>query len=58
MTAAVIELLKLSLSIYFSVAKMNNATEAELDAIYQTEKDKFKVLPISIKNQIILNLLP
>lgn len=43
MTAAVIELLKLSLSIYFSVAKMNNATEAELDAIYQTEKDKFKV---------------
>jgi len=41
MTVAIVELLKLSLSIYFSVAKMNNATEAELDAIYQEEKDKF-----------------
>jgi len=41
MTTAIVELLKLSLSIYFSVARMNNATESELDAIYQEEKDKF-----------------
>ncbi len=41
MGIAIAELLKLSLSIYFSIAKMNNITEAELDAFYQGEKDRF-----------------
>jgi len=41
MTAAIVELLKLSLGVYFRLAQMNDATEEELDAIYQTEKDKF-----------------
>lgn len=41
MTAGIIELLKLSIGVYFSIARMHGATEAELDAIYQTEKDKF-----------------
>jgi len=41
MSTTILELLKLSISVYFSIAKMNNATEAELDAIYQAEKDKF-----------------
>jgi len=41
MTAAIVELLKLSLGVYFTLAKMNGATEEELDAIYQDEKDKF-----------------
>jgi len=36
-----IELFKLSIGVYFSIAKMHGATEAELDAIYQSEKDKF-----------------
>ncbi|MCP4650401.1 MAG: hypothetical protein GY853_10030 [PVC group bacterium] len=41
MTQAIVELLKLSIGVYFSIAKMNNATEEELDAIYQEEKGKF-----------------
>ncbi len=41
MGPAIVELLKLSIGVYFSIAKMNGATEAELDAIYQNEKDKF-----------------
>ena len=41
MSPAVIELLKLSIGVYFSIAKMNNATEEELDALYKEEKRKF-----------------
>ena len=41
MTPAILELLKLSIGVYFSIAKMNGATEAELEAIYQEEKDNF-----------------
>lgn len=41
MSPAIVELLKLSIGVYFSIAKMHSVTEAELDALYQTEKDKF-----------------
>jgi hypothetical protein len=41
MTAAIVELLKLSIGVYFSLAKLHGATEEELDTIYQEEKDKF-----------------
>ena len=41
MTPAIVELLKLSIGVYFSIAKMHNATEQELDAIYKEEKAKF-----------------
>lgn len=41
MTPAVVELLKLSVSIYFAIAQMHNATEAELDEIYKTQKKQF-----------------
>ncbi len=41
MTTAIVELLKLSIGLYFSMAKMHGASEEELDAIYQEEKDKF-----------------
>lgn len=41
MTMAIVELLKLSLGLYFSMAKMHGATAAEVDAIYQDEKNKF-----------------
>lgn len=43
MPLAIVELLKLSLNVFFSLAKMNNATAEELDAIYAEEKDKFEV---------------
>lgn len=41
MTPAIVELLKLSLSVYLRIAQTNNATEAELDAIYTEVKDTF-----------------
>lgn len=41
MTEVVVQLLKMSLTLYFTMAKMHGATEEELDAIYQEEKDKF-----------------
>jgi len=42
MGPAIVELLKMSIGVYFSLAKLHGASEAELDAIYQTEKDKFE----------------
>jgi maleate cis-trans isomerase len=41
MTPAILELLKLSISVYFSVAKMNNVSEEELEEIFKEEKEKF-----------------
>lgn len=41
MSAAIVEILKLMLSAYFSLAKVNNATEEELEQIYNDEKAKF-----------------
>lgn len=41
MTPAMVELLKLSLGLAFSLARTNGATEAEIDALYQTSKDEF-----------------
>jgi hypothetical protein len=41
MTPAIIELLKLSVSVYFAIAQANNATEEELDAIYKEQKKQF-----------------
>ena len=41
MTTAVIELLRLSLHVYFSIARMHNATKEQLDSIYQEEKDRY-----------------
>lgn len=43
MTPAVVELLKMSLSVYFAFARMNGATEEQLDVIYKEEKKKFLV---------------
>ncbi len=41
MTPEIIALLKLSISVYFSIADAYAADEAELDDIYQEEKAKF-----------------
>lgn len=41
MTAAIVELLKLSIGVYFSIAKMNGATEEEIDNLYKDEKKTF-----------------
>ena len=41
MTPAVIELLKLSIGLYLSIARTYDATTAELNDIYKTERDKF-----------------
>jgi hypothetical protein len=40
MTPAVVELLKLSISLYFAIAQAYEATGEELDAIYQEQKRK------------------
>ncbi|MDP8268283.1 MAG: hypothetical protein P9L97_06090 [Candidatus Tenebribacter davisii] len=50
MSPAIIEALKLAMGLYFSIAKMNNATEQELNKIYQSEKSKFlKNLPSKLE---------
>lgn len=41
MTKAVIEIAKLLLTAYFSFAKLQGASEAELDDLYGTAKDEF-----------------
>lgn len=51
MPLAIVELLKLSIGVYFSIAKMNGATEAEIDAIYNKEKDEFnKNVPSNLED--------
>ena len=41
MSTAVLEIAKMLLGAYFSYARLNNATEEEIGAIYESEKDKF-----------------
>ena len=41
MTGAILEVAKMLLGAYFSYARLQGATEEELEALYQTEKDEF-----------------
>lgn len=41
MTGAILEIAKLLLSTYFSYARLNNATEEEINRLYKEEKTKF-----------------
>ena len=41
MTGTILEIAKLLLGAYFSYAKLNGASEAEVDELYKTEKSEF-----------------
>jgi len=41
MTGAILEVAKLMLSAYFSYARLQGASDEELDGLYSAEKEKF-----------------